>query len=235
MKNTSKKTFAIVALVVGSMTANTALAEKPKGALEQLDAYSQEMIQAYEKKDLKNAVLIAEKAQALSAKTLGKDSEKYIKITGDLAYLYSENNQTEKAEKTFKDLIDKKNNAVTNIGNTKQIVMMNYVEFLEKNKRLDEANDLREKIIEGIPKDNFGAASMINNFAQALINQGEYERAEKLTQESLNILKNVAGEKDPVYATTLQNLGNLYEKMGKKEEAKIALDKSSEILKEIIK
>ncbi len=73
-----------------------------------------------------------------------------------------------------------------------------------------------------------------NNFASLMQDMGEYEKALKLYEYSLEISKKVLGEEHPSTVTTISNLAGIYKAMGEYEKALVLYEYSLEISKKVL-
>jgi tetratricopeptide (TPR) repeat protein len=63
---------------------------------------------------------------------------------------------------------------------------------------------------------------------------GDYSRAEPLFRQALEITKKVLGEEHPHFATSLNNLGSLYDSMGDYSRAEPLYRQALEIKKKVL-
>ncbi len=77
-------------------------------------------------------------------------------------------------------------------------------------------------------------ASSLNNLGEIYYKQGKYDQAESLFIQSLNIRKNIFGEKDFDTAQSLNNLALLYQNQRKYKKSESLLFQSLEIMKNIL-
>ena len=77
-------------------------------------------------------------------------------------------------------------------------------------------------------------ATTLNNLAELYRNMGQYEKAEPLYSQALEIRKRVLGEGHPDYALSLNNLAELYKDMGQYEKAEPLYLQALEIRKRVL-
>ena len=77
-------------------------------------------------------------------------------------------------------------------------------------------------------------AVSLNNLGGLYYHMGQYEKAEPLVRQSLEIQKRMLGEDHPDYALSLDNLASLYNNMGQYEKAEPLRRQSLEIRKRVL-
>jgi tetratricopeptide (TPR) repeat protein len=81
---------------------------------------------------------------------------------------------------------------------------------------------------------NEASGAMLNQAGYYLQAQGQYQQAEPLYLEALEIRKQVLGTNHPDYATSLNNLANLYREQGRYEQAAPLSQQALEITKQVL-
>ncbi|NCQ33234.1 MAG: tetratricopeptide repeat protein, partial [Armatimonadetes bacterium] len=77
-------------------------------------------------------------------------------------------------------------------------------------------------------------ASSLNNLAELYRALGQYEKAEPLYVQAMEILRKVLGEEHPHYAVSLNNLARLYDSLGQYEKAEPLYVQAMEIRRKVL-
>ncbi|WP_417910972.1 tetratricopeptide repeat protein [Candidatus Electronema sp. PJ] len=153
----------------------------------------------------------------------GKDGLDLALAQHELAWLYDDQGQYEKAEPLYKRSLDirektlgKDHPDVAASLNNLAVLYTAQVKYKEAEPLLQRALDIKEKTF---GKDHPDTEGNLNNLAILYQKQGRYAEAEPLYKRDLKISEKSLGKDHPEVATTLNNLANLYQAQGRYEAA----------------
>ncbi len=177
----------------------------------------------YKNGDFEKGIIIGEEAVTLAKKEFGENHPRYATSLNNLAGLYSNLSQYEKAESMYiraKDLYKKAlgethPNYATSLNNLAEL----YVSMGHDNKAeplFIQSMEIRKEAL-GETDPHFEQS--LNNLIYLYERMGQYERAEPFYIQIKERRKKNFGENHPQYAESLNNLALLYRGMGKYEKA----------------
>lgn len=149
---------------------------------------------------------------------LGSEHPEYIRSKSNLAILYKNMGQYEKAERLFQETLATRKKVLgnshidyaTNLNNLANL----YLEMGQYDTAINHFKESLAIINELLGKENEEYASILNNLAIAYLNMCRFENAEDLYKEALKICEKNLGKEHPDYAGTLNNLAIVYFNLG---------------------
>ena len=178
------------------------------------------------------------KAMAIREKVLSREHPDYAASLNNLAILYKNLGQYEKAEPLFLETISIRGKApgkehpfyagsLYNLANLYKI----FGQYEKAEPLYLEAKTILEK---ALGKEHPQYASTLSGLANLYERMGQYEKTEPIYLEAKTILEKALGKEHPEYARRLLNLGNLYMNIGQYEKAESLLQESKSILEKAL-
>lgn len=162
----------------------------------------------------------AQKALIQAEKEFGKKDTVYAISLTDLAILYAEMNNYEKAEQLYIEAIQVRK-TIHGEGHPDYANSMNdlgiFYYLLGKYDKTEPIFIEASKIYKTNGHPDYAAS--LNNLAMLYQEIGQYEKAIPYYEECIKIDKELLGENHPDYATDLDNFGSLYANIGQYEKA----------------
>lgn len=188
--------------------------------------------------EFNEAILVAEKALVAAKNEFGVNNNSYASSLNNLAYLYENIAQYEKAKPLYIEAIEIRKKLLGE-NHPSYVLSLNNLAALYLNMgQYEKAEALFLQTVEITKKisgdNNLDYAISLDNLGNLYRTTGEYEKAESLNLQALKIIKNVLGDNNLDYATSLNNLGNLYLDKGLYEKAEPAYLQLLGILQKIL-
>ncbi|MEO7048721.1 MAG: CHAT domain-containing tetratricopeptide repeat protein, partial [Ferruginibacter sp.] len=169
---------------------------------------------------------------------LGKEHPDYANSLNNLAGLYSDMKQYEKAEPLYLEAknirekaLGKEHPDYANSLNNLAGLYSDMGQYEKAESLYIEAKNIREKVLGKADPDY---ASSLNKLAILYNDMGQYEKAESLYIEAKNIREKALGKADPDYAGSLNNLAAFYYDMGQYEKAMPLLIEAKNIREKVL-
>ena len=177
--------------------------------------------------------------EALKIKeVLGKKHPSYVTTLSNLAVLYREMGQYDKAEslclevlKIRKEVLGEKHPDYAKSLNNIAVLYRAMGQYDKAELLFIEAIQIIKEIL-GVKHTDY--ANSLNNLAELYKIMRQYDKAESMFNEALKIEKEVLGEKHPLYAQSLNNLAELYAYMGQYEKAELLYSESIKIFEKVL-
>jgi CHAT domain-containing protein/Tfp pilus assembly protein PilF len=223
-----KTLFALAALLISILAFEPVFAQSRKEMVDSAYTY-------IEKRDLKRAMVFAEKALELSEKEFGKKSDFYAKALDLVGHVqnYSGNYESaiewyEKASAVKREALSKDDPSLATTLNNISYCYQKLGLYRQAQPALEEALEIKRKTV---GENDTSYATSLHNLGQLYISSAEYEKAEQIYIQALDIKRKQYGETHPSIAKSLVNLGIVYLKLGNFPKAEPLFEQAIEILK----
>lgn len=148
-----------------------------------------------------------------------------------IAQLLFERGRIQEAQQKFESLIQyMENNDMTDLLDLRVLAFMDYVECLHAYGRYKKAIELCDKMLDYIQAhsvgENYYVSEILIHRAPSLYQEGRLREAKMDMNRSVDICKNVLGDKHPKYAVLCAHIASFSQTMGDMEHAKEFSDKA---------
>jgi tetratricopeptide (TPR) repeat protein/CHAT domain-containing protein len=169
------------------------------------------------------AINFAQQALNIRIRLLGLEHSKVARSLINLAQLYSEMGQYEKAlplqelaVSVYKKGLGEEHPEVARSLNNLALLYFKMGQYEKTLPLQEQALKIDKKTL---GEDHPDVARSLNNLAQLYSDMGQYEKALPLQEQALSIIKKALGDDHPTVAMCLNNLAAFYSRMGQYEKA----------------
>ncbi len=184
-----------------------------------------------------SSLSFALQAQKAALAESGKDSKDYNIAINNLAGLYSQNKNYQKAETLYKESLE---NRIKNLGehDTQTAISLNNLgDLYSSQEQYEKAKLFYEEALdicaEDLEKNHPHIAAIMNNLAGVYLENKEYKKAEEIYQKALKIRQELLGNDHPYTAKCFNNLAGLYSKQGQYKKAEPFARQAVEIIENV--
>jgi nephrocystin-3 len=161
------------------------------------------------------------RALSIFQRVLGPEHPTTLACADNVGFVYEEDNQDEKAEKVYKEVIGGVKSSSGLINKNLMRIHMSLGDLMKRQYRISEADKELSKAVTIAEKIEFGGPFF--TLAELRIEQKQFDEAAKLLRRCLEIRRKRLDPTDEVIAETIQKLVEVYRLMGKDAEAEKAL------------
>ena len=184
--------------------------------------------------DYSSALSLGIKTQNLSRDEYGEESPEYAISLNNLAALYLENNEYNKAEPLLDEAIKIEKSLFKENHPDTVASLNNIARVYQQQGRDNDAQRIFKQVLE-IHNKHFGelnphTADIINNLAGTYQKLEMYEKSEELHNKALTIRRQTLPKNHPNIANSLYNLSRVYQDQGRFEDAEPLCKEALEIL-----
>lgn len=188
--------------------------------------YNQEMLQFFNAGKLSEAIQSGEKAAEILKNDTNLISD-YAAVLNNLAFMYLETKQLNKAVKTGREVLGEKNQYY--------LKLLGKIASLYSDARDYKLSDsLYSVIIETqqntIGKNNLNYVITLNSLGLSYLQQKFLDKAKKVLLEAKNIIYKLYKKKHPLYADILNNLASAYYSADQQKKAEKCIIEANNIL-----
>lgn len=180
---------------------------------------------------------ILSKVEKMVLKKYGENSLAFVTCSANLAEVYRIMKKYDKVEeKYFKAVKVYKKNNFRN-GYVFSGICNNLGLFYEENERYQDSIKWQQKsleILEKLENNQIQKAVILSNMVKPYVKLGEKKLAKSITDESLEILSNEAGENSNLYLNIINNLANVYFESNSYKKSLVLLKKCEEVCKNVL-
>jgi len=177
------------------------------------------------------------KVEKMVLKKYGENSLAFVTCSANLAEVYRIMKKYDKVEeKYFKAVKVYKKNNFRN-GYVFSGICNNLGLFYEENERYQDSIKWQQKsleILEKLENNQIQKAVILSNMVKPYVKLGEKKLAKSITDESLEILSNEAGENSNLYLNIINNLANVYFESNSYKKSLVLLEKCEEVCKNVL-
>ncbi|OSZ81338.1 hypothetical protein CAP36_08915 [Chitinophagaceae bacterium IBVUCB2] len=199
---------------------------------------NRQVLELNKRGEFNEAISVAEKAVEAAKNEFGLNNNSYASSLNNLAYLYENMAQYEKARPLYilateirKKILGENHPSYALSLNNLASLYVNMGQYQNAETLFLQSLEITKKIS---GDNNLDYAVSLSNLGNLYSTTGEYNKAEPLNLQVLKIIKNVSGDINLDYATSLNNLGNLYLARGQYEKAEPAYLQLLEILQKVL-
>jgi CHAT domain-containing protein len=196
-------------------------------------ALNREAYDLHTKKKYAAARPMCEEALAIRKRVLGENHPEYAVSLYNLARLYWDIREFEKAELLFKQALETQGKVYGDDHPAYADILDRLAELYRDTGESEKAEPLfkRAQVIrkEAVGEHHPDYAGSLHNLAILYTTNGEYRKAEPLFKQGLEICRTAYGENHPDFAVRLYNLARLYEEIGEFGKAEPLLRQALEI------
>lgn len=171
---------------------------------------------------LKQAEQIARDAIAEAEKTFGAAHQNTATSAGTLALVLRFQKRFDESEKYYRRALTIREKVLGAAHPSTALMMLNLADVVQSQKRYAEAEKLQRTVLpifEKVHGDDAKTATALNNLGANLQSQTRYKEAEGYLRRALVMKEKTLGPMNPSVAHTLNNLADVCEALGRKDEA----------------
>ena len=185
----------------------------------------------------REAIRLLAAAEKIIIKKYGENSIPFVTCNANMAEIYRVMENYEKVEEKYYKAIKiyKKNNfkdsyifagICNNLG----------LFYEEKGQYQDSLNWQKKslEILKNMENGKIQSAVILSNMVKPYVKLGEKKLAKSITDESLEILSNEAGENSNLYLNIINNLANVYFESNSYKKSLVLLEKCEEVCKNVL-
>ena len=193
---------------------------------------------AFDIGDYDSALSFGIKAKEVAIAEYNEESEEYARIINNLATLYKQHAQYDKAELLYNEALEIRKRVFKENHPAIAVILNNLAGLYYLQGQYETAEKLYQKALK-IEKVKLGinnpvTANSFSNLAEVYREQGKYEAAEPLFKKAIQIFRKVFRNKHPILATSINNLALLYDSQERYEEAEELHNESLMICREVL-
>ena len=170
----------------------------------------------------KQAGQLAREAVVEAEKTFGTAHQNTALSVSTLALVLRLEKRFDEAEKHYRRALAIRDKALGAAHPTTALTMLNLADTLQAQKKYAEAEKLQRIVLplfEKVHGEDTKTATALNNLGANLQSQTRYKEAEPYLRRALAMKEKVLGPLNPSVAHTLNNLAEVCEALGRKDEA----------------
>lgn len=182
----------------------------------------------------KQAEQLARDAMAEAEKSFGAAHRNTAISLGNLALVLRIQKRFEESEKHYRRSLAIRDKALGAAHPTTALTMLNLADVLQAQKKYAEAEKLQRTVLpifEKVHGEDSKTATALNNLGANLQVQTRYQEAEPYLRRALAMKEKTLGPMNPSVAHTLNNLAEVCEALGRKDEAAKHRARATEIQK----
>lgn len=182
----------------------------------------------------KQAEQFARDAVTEAEKTFGAKHQNTAISVSNLALVLRLDKRFDEAEKHYRRALAIRDNALGAAHPTTALTMLNLADTLQAQKKYAEAEKLQRivlPIFEKVHGEDSKTAAALNNLGANLQAQARYKEAEPYLRRSLAMKELTLGRMNPSVAHTMNNLADVFEALGRKDDAVKLRARAAEIMK----
>lgn len=163
------------------------------------------------------ALMNYREAASILSKTFGKGSVKAMSAEENVATVLMDDEKFAEAAAKYELSLAIKSKALGEYNPQLIDLYSNYGNALCNMRSYEKAGDVYEKCLQIIEKENIADTRLdvfYNNYGLYCKTIGDYKSALTYTEKSLNAKQKIYGKESAKYASTLNNLGTIYDKLG---------------------
>ena len=179
---------------------------------------------------LERALEFFEREKTVREKLVTEDAYSYSNTLYNLAFLYLQAGNYSRAETIADQLIANDKKLYESASPEFAASVYNVADIYIQIDRLSSAEKLLTSAIKHQPDRSISRGNLLNKLGDLYTYSGQFSRAAKVLNQSLDILYDQAGENAPEYVSAAINLGILYMSQGKYPEAEEVFDVALNII-----
>lgn len=172
--------------------------------------------------DFKQAEQFARDAVTEAEKTFGLEHQNTAFSLSNLALALRIQKRLEESEKHYRRSLAIRDKTLGAAHPTTALTMLNLADLLQEQKKLAEAEKLQRTVLpifEKVYGEDAKTATALNNLGANLQLQTRYKESETYLRRALAMKEKMLGPMNPSVAHTLNNLAQVCEALGRKDEA----------------
>jgi tetratricopeptide (TPR) repeat protein len=206
-----------LAVLCGAMCLTSALAGEAEWK-----ALNDQVVPQMTAGSLDKAEQLARQALAEAEKTFGPVHRNTETSVGNLALVLRFQKRYEESEKHYRRALALREKSLGAAHPSTALMMLNFADVMQAQKKYLEAEKLQRTVLPIFEKahgDDPKTATALNNLGANLQMQTRYKEAEPILRRALTMKEKVMGSMSQSVANTLNNLAEVCEALGRKDEA----------------
>ena len=186
--------------------------------------------------DVKQAEKLAREAVAEAEKAFGANHLNTAASQGNLALALRYQKRYDESEKVYRQALATRVKLQGTAHPSTALMMLNMADVVQSLGRLPDAEKLQREalaVFEKILGDDTRTATALNNLGANMQLQRRYKEAELVLRRSLAMKEKVLGSISPSVAHTLNNLAEVCDHLGRKDEAAAYRKRAEEIRRQV--